>query len=168
VKGHHGGLRITSEVGKGTMFEILFPLAVHTKAHKGTEQKTIPAVNGEGRTILAIDDEPSVIELLEDTLTASNYKIISTLDPEKGIEIFRAQHHQISLVILDYSMPKLNGKAVFEELRKIDSSVKVLLSSGYSEEETMAGFTSARPSGYFQKPYDTDELVQRVAAIIST
>ncbi|MBP6673024.1 MAG: PAS domain S-box protein, partial [Bacteroidetes bacterium] len=168
VKGHHGGLRITSEVGKGTMFEILFPFAVHTKANNDAERKSMPAIHGEGRTILAIDDEPSVIELLEDTLSASHFTVISTVDPEKGIEIYRAQHQQISLVILDYSMPKLNGKAAFEELRKIDSTVKVLLCSGYSEEETMSGFTSARPSGYFQKPYDTDELVQKVAAIIST
>ncbi|MFZ4620863.1 MAG: PAS domain S-box protein [Bacteroidota bacterium] len=166
VKGHHGGLRITSNVGKGTMFEIVFPLSAHAKKKDGPEQRTLPPVHGEGRTILVIDDEPSVIELLDDTLSASNFTVISALDPVNGIEIYRQHHQNISMVILDYSMPKLNGKAVFDELLKIDSAVKVLLCSGYTEEETMSGFTGKRPAGYFQKPYDTDELVQRVAAII--
>ena len=167
VKGHQGGLRITSDVSKGTMFEIVFPLAGLAMVNDGPERRTLPQVHGEWKTILVIDDEPSVIELLEDTLSASNFNIISALDPVNGIEIYREQHQHISMVVLDYSMPKLNGKAVFDELLKIDSAVKVLLCSGYSEEETMSGFTTARPSGYFQKPYDTDELVQRVAAIIS-
>jgi PAS domain S-box-containing protein len=166
VKGHHGGLRIASEVGKGTIFEIVFPFAAQSKANTSTEQIIIPEVDGGGKTILVIDDEPSVIELLQDTLSVSHFTVISSLDPVNGIDIYRQQHQQISLVILDYSMPKLNGKAVFDELLKIDHTVKVLLCSGYSEEETMSGFTNERPAGYFQKPYDTVEIVQRVASII--
>lgn len=166
VKGHHGGLRITSDVGKGTMFEILFPLAVRSKANDGSERKAAPSIQGNGNTILVIDDEPSVIELLEDMLPAANFAVISSADPVTGIEIFRKQHQQISMVILDFSMPKMSGKAVFEELLKIDSTVKVLLCSGYSEEETMSGFTDRRPAGFFQKPYRTDELMQKAAEII--
>ncbi|MBP9212028.1 MAG: PAS domain S-box protein [Bacteroidetes bacterium] len=166
VKGHHGGLLITSDVGKGTMFEILLPLAVRSKAIDGPERKAASSIQGNGNTILVIDDEPSVIELLEDMLPAANFAVISSADPVTGIEIFRKQHQQISLVILDFSMPKMSGKSVFEELLKIDSTVKVLLCSGYSEEETMSGFTHHRPAGFFQKPYSTDDLVQKIATII--
>lgn len=167
VKGHHGGLRISSEEGKGTRFEIVFPLADQTKSAIIPERKEIPTLRGEVRTLLIIDDEPSVIELLEDTFPESEYTLLKALDPLKGIELYRREHHRISLVILDYSMPKMNGKAAFEELLAIDRDVKVILCSGYSEEETMSLFTASRPEGFFQKPYDTQALLRRVNEIIS-
>ena len=64
-------------------------------------------------------------------------------------------------------MPYMDGKATFEELIKINKDVKVLLCSGYAEEETLSVFGLDRPTGYFQKPYNTEDLVQRVAEIVS-
>ncbi len=167
IKGHKGGLRIKSEVGKGALFEIVFPLIAPSKTSPVLENEKLSAVNGEGKTILVIDDETSVIELLEDVLLEVNFKVISALDPLKGIEIYQKNHQNISLVILDYSMPYMDGKATFEELIKINKDVKVLLCSGYAEEETLSVFGLDRPTGYFQKPYNTEDLVQRVAEIVS-
>ncbi|MEI7907223.1 MAG: response regulator [Bacteroidota bacterium] len=93
--------------------------------------------------------------------------MMSALDPIKGIELYRQHHQNISLVVLDYSMPHMDGKAAFEKLLEINKEVKVLLCSGYTEEETMSVFGIDRPKGYFQKPYKPDVLVQRVAEIVS-
>ena len=167
IKGHKGGLRIESEVGKGTTFEIVFPLIDPSKTTEVSEKEKLSIVNGKGKTILVIDDEASVIELLEDVLPEVNFKVISALDPLKGIELYRQHHQNISLVILDYSMPHMDGKAAFEKLLQINMEVKVLLCSGYSEEETLLEFGVDRPTGYFQKPYKTDALIQLVAEIVS-
>ncbi|MFZ4620735.1 MAG: PAS domain S-box protein [Bacteroidota bacterium] len=165
IKGHKGGLRIESEVGKGTLFEIIFPLVAASQTNEVPEKKVV-SVDGSGITILAIDDEAAVIELLEDVLCEINFTLISALDPLEGIEIYRRDHQKISLVVLDYSMPNMDGKATFEELLKINKDVKVLLCSGYSEEETLSVFGADRPTGYFQKPYKPDAFVQKVAEII--
>ncbi len=168
IKGHQGGLRIESEVGKGTTFDIIFPFITSLAAYDVKEKEDGPAVNGAGKTILVIDDEPSVIELLVDVLSDVHFTVISVLNPWEGIEIYREHHQKISMVVLDYSMPVMDGKAAFDELLKINKEVKVLLCSGYSEEETMSVFGRERPSGFFQKPYNTDLFVKRVAEVIST
>jgi two-component system cell cycle sensor histidine kinase/response regulator CckA len=167
IKGHKGGLRIESEVGKGTMFEIVFPLVSTSSVTKAVEKKESSVVKGgEERTILVIDDESSVIELLEDLLSAVHFKVIGASDPLEGIERYRQEHQNISLVILDYSMPVMDGKAAFEELLKINKDVKVLLCSGYNEEETLSSFGIKRPTGFFQKPYKIEALVERVSKIL--
>jgi CheY-like chemotaxis protein len=166
IKGHKGGLRIESEVGKGTMFEIVWPLVEASKISNITEKKEID-VNGEGKTILVIDDESTTIELLDDVLSEANFKVISALDPIKGIELYRQHHQTISMVVLDYSMPHMDGKAAFEKLLQINKDIKVLLCSGYTEEETMSVFGIDRPTGFFHKPYSTKEFVQQVGEILS-
>jgi signal transduction histidine kinase/CheY-like chemotaxis protein len=165
IKGHKGGLRIESEVGKGTMFEIVWPLVEPSKIFNSAEKKAI-IVNGEGKTVLVIDDEASVIELLDDVLTDFNFNVIGAVDPLKGIELYRQHHQNISLVILDYSMPHMDGKDAFEKLIQINKNIKVILCSGYTEEETMSVFGIDRPTGFFHKPYDTEELVRRVGEIV--
>jgi two-component system cell cycle sensor histidine kinase/response regulator CckA len=120
-----------------------------------------------GRTILVIDDELAVIELLHDILTDIHCTVIGMNDPQEAIEYFRAHGTEIVMVILDYSMPKMNGKEVFEQLVSINKSVKVLLCSGYSEDETFSLFTQHRPEGFFQKPYSRDALLQRMTEMLS-
>ncbi|MFZ4620295.1 MAG: PAS domain S-box protein [Bacteroidota bacterium] len=167
IKGHNGGLRIESVVGEGTMFEIVFPLMEHEVVKTMKENKASISLKGEGKTILVIDDEASVLELLNDILLEYQFTVIGCLTPEEGIDIYRNTYQDISMVVLDYSMPGMNGKAAFTEIKKIDPEAKVLLSSGYSEEETMGMFESDKPTGFFQKPYMPDAFLERVSAILS-
>lgn len=167
IHGHGGGIHIESEEGKGTVFEVILPLVEERKnvpMHTPPEKKTF---DGTGRTILVIDDELAVIELLHDILTDIHCTVIGMNDPQEAIEYFRAHGTEIVMVILDYSMPKMNGKEVFEQLVSINKSVKVLLCSGYSEDETFSLFTQHRPEGFFQKPYSRDALLQRMTEMLS-
>ena len=167
IKGHKGGLRIESEEGKGTLFEIVLPLATSSIPSVISEKKALSALNGEGKTILIIDDDPYVFDLLKDILTEARFTVIGASDPMKGIEMFRQDHEKIAMTILDYSMPVMDGKAAFEEMLKIDPAAAVLLCSGYTEEETLLTFGTERPKGFFQKPYKAQELLDRVAFILS-
>ena len=167
IKGHYGGLRIETEVGKGTMFEIVWPLIEPSKKTDIPEKKEIAVVGGEGKTILVIDDDPIVFQLLEDVLSEVNFNVIGASDPLEGIELYRKEFQNIAMVILDFSMPNMNGKDAFEKLLQINNDVMVLLCSGYPEADTLSEFGKVKPAGFFQKPYDTDTLVQWVANILS-
>ncbi len=167
VRGHHGGLRIESEEGKGTEFEVIFPL-VNAPAITGEpEMKAGTTVNGEGKTVLVIDDEPSILELLKDVFTDANFKVIEASNPMEGIDLYRQNQHAIVMVVLDYSMPGMDGKTTFEKLVKIDTNVKVLLCSGYSEEEMKSAFGNIRPNGFIKKPYKPIELLENVSSILA-
>jgi len=163
VKGHKGGVRIESELGKGTTFEIVFPLTNAVLKSEGQVNRETPAINGAGHSVLVIDDEESVVDLLNDVFTEANFRVFQTLDPIQGIEVYREHQQDIALVILDYSMPNMDGRTAFEELVKINKEVKVLLCSGYTEEEMQSGFGDIRPIGFIKKPYRPSELLARVS-----
>lgn len=160
IKAHKGGLRIDSTEGEGTLFEIVLPLVATTESDV---PKRIAAarVDGEGKTILVIDDDEGVLELLEEIFSELNFQVICAPDPLDGIRIYREQQ-DIALVILDFSMPNMNGMEVLEQLLKINSEARVLLCSGYTEEATIPSSGQLRPAGFLQKPYDPDTLLDRV------
>jgi len=130
------------------------------------EMKETPMINGNGKTVLVIDDEPSILELLTDIFSDAKFKVIKASDPIKGIGLYRELQHSVAMVVLDYSMPGMDGKAAFEELVKINKDVRVLLCSGYSEEEMKLAFGDTRPQAFIQKPYKPAELLARVSAIV--
>jgi len=167
IRGHKGGVRIESEVGKGTTFEILFPLLDDAAAPEKEEIKERERFSGSGKKVLLIDDEEPVVELLADVFTDAKFDVLQTMNPVEGIELYRAHRQEISIVILDYSMPDMDGKAAFEELAKINQDVKVLLCSGYTEEEMQSGFGKIRPAGFIKKPYRPSTLLAQVAKILS-
>ncbi|HTY37764.1 MAG TPA: PAS domain S-box protein [Bacteroidota bacterium] len=167
IRGHRGGVRITSEEAKGTRFDVVFPMVGISSRTDIPEMKLAPVVDGKGRTILLIDDEPLVLELLTDVFTEAHFKVIGALNPMEGIEIYRQQHRTIASVVLDYSMPGMDGRAAFAELVKINKDIKVLLCSGYSEEETSSAFGDARPSGFIHKPYQPAVLLERLSRMLT-
>ena len=167
IRGHHGGIRVHSTEGVGTRFEIVFPLVEAGEVIKENAAQLGPAIDGKGRVILVIDDDPSVLELLADVLTNSNFKVIVALTPQEGIDLYTKHQKSVAVVVLDYSMPGMDGKAAFEALININKEVKVLLCSGYAPEETAATFGDLLPAGFFQKPYKPSALLARLAEMIS-
>jgi len=167
ILGHKGGLRIKTQDGAGTEFEIVFPLVDATAVHNDHEQKETKIVDGEGKTILVIDDEPSVVELLTDVFTEEKFAVLGALHPKEGIDLYRQHQSDINLVILDYSMPEMDGKKAFEELTKINSEVKVILCSGFTEEEMETAFGIVRPKAFIHKPYRPFEILERASSLVS-
>jgi PAS domain S-box-containing protein len=167
IRGHGGGVRITSEEGKGTQFEVVFPIVETSTAADAEQAKKALVVDGKGKTVLLIDDEPSVLELLTDIFTEAKFTVIGALNPLEGIELYRQHRASVAMVVLDYSMPGMNGKDAFEELVKINQDVKVLLCSGYTQEETTSLFGDMQPAEFIQKPYQPLALLERVSRVLS-
>ena len=166
TRGHHGGIRIDSTKERGTKFEIVLPLVKTGSASPSRVQPASLEVDGSGRTILVIDDEAAVLELLTDVLTEARFTVLGALNPVEGIELFRKQHASVSMIVLDYSMPGMDGKAAFEALKKIDRRAKVLLSSGYTEEEMKSAFGVSHPDGFIKKPYKPSDLLEQIGGIL--
>jgi CheY-like chemotaxis protein len=114
-----------------------------------------------------IDDEPFVLELLKDVFTDANFKVIEALNPAEGIELYRQHQQSILMVILDYSMPGMDGKAAFHELLKINPDVKVMLCSGYTEEEIKSAFGDIQPQAFIQKPYKPSSLLEKASNMLT-
>ncbi|HRQ38644.1 MAG TPA: response regulator [Chloroflexota bacterium] len=115
-----------------------------------------------GQLVLIIDDEEAVREAVCDILGFAEIGVLTAVDGRTGIDLFKARRHEIDLVLLDLSMPGLNGADTFQELRKIEPAVKVILSSGYDEAEATRQFVGQGLAGFLQKPYNMKVLVQKV------
>ena len=166
VRAHKGGLHVASTVGKGTTFTLLFPCADEEAALATAPVPT--TLNGHGELVLIIDDEEIVREGMADTLTAANLRVLTAADGPTGLQQFHEHAQEIKLVLLDLSMPGMNGEEVFYQLQALHYNVPILLVSGYSKSELMERFVSKGLAGFIQKPYTAESLLQQVYAHLYT
>ena len=112
--------------------------------------------------ILVIDDDAFVREAVTDILEYEGIPLLTAVSGEIGIALYREQMQNIDLVLLDMSMPGLDGAETFYELQKINANVPVLLSSGYTDQEINGRFPPNSILGFLQKPYDLTELISAI------
>jgi DNA-binding NtrC family response regulator len=113
-------------------------------------------------TVLVIDDEAPVRDAVTDILVLEDMSVVTAPDGQTGIELYRLHQSEIRLIILDMSMPGLNGEETFHELRQINAQVPVLLSTGYSQDELVQRFAGQPAVGFVQKPYEINTLITEV------
>ncbi|HKR07840.1 MAG TPA: response regulator, partial [Gemmatimonadaceae bacterium] len=116
--------------------------------------------------VLVVDDEESVRTVLSRVLARAGYKVLSAADGQEALIIFAREVERISAVVLDLTMPRLDGIEVMRLLRRLSPDVRVLLMSGYSDDEVKARFAGEHVAGFLQKPFQNKELVARLAALL--
>jgi two-component system cell cycle sensor histidine kinase/response regulator CckA len=165
VHGHKGAIKVYSSPGKGSTFKVLFPVLSATNA----PAIKLPLQLSEGRdkTVLVVDDEESVRSVARNTLQRRGYRTIEAADGREALEVYRRFANEISLVLLDLTMPFMNGEEVLHELKIITPSVKVLLSSGFNEVEAIRRFTGKGLAGFLQKPYSAALLAETIQRILN-
>jgi CheY-like chemotaxis protein len=166
VRGHGGGLRVISAPQVGTTFEIILP-GSEAESAKPMFHEALQEVDMIQQVVLVIDDEEPVRDAVTDILDLEGLTVLTAADGSAGIELYRQRQADIGLILLDLSMPGLNGEKTFRELRQINPHTRVLLSSGYSQDEVAARFAGQSDVGFIQKPYDADQLVQEVKRYLS-
>jgi len=164
VRGHKGAISVYSEPAVGTTVKCLFPVAAGAPTI-GPELSPAPPRTGSG-VILAVDDEPMVLALARATLEWAGYEVLTAEDGQVAVEIFEKQHKNIDVVLLDMTMPRLNGEEAFRKMRAIQPGVRVLLSSGYNEQEATSRFAGKGLAGFIQKPYRTKDLLAQLEALL--
>ncbi len=166
LRGHKGAIQIDSRLGQGTTIDVYLPAAEHEKWEPGA---ALPAAThrGAGR-VLVIDDEEVVRSVARNMLQHAGYEVLSARDGAEGLQVFRRRHHEIDLVLLDLSMPVLDGESALPLLRQIASGVPIILSTGYSEIEAIARFSSQGLAGVLQKPYTASQLKEAVRQALNS
>jgi CheY-like chemotaxis protein len=159
VRGHKGAIKVYSSPGKGTTFKVFFPAAEGTAARPAPEVMTF---RGEG-VALVVDDDQGVREAASRLLEFFGFSVLQAVDGRHGTEVFRQHESEIVIVILDMTMPEMNGEETFREIRRVRSDVPVILTSGYNEIEATRRFTAKGLAGFLQKPFTPKELTQKLA-----
>jgi DNA-binding NtrC family response regulator len=121
-----------------------------------------PEVPQRTGTVLVVDDEEVVRDTARKALTRHGLDVLLASNGLEAIDILKRHPGDISLVVLDLSMPVMSGEEALPELRKIRPGIKVLITSGYNEAETMTLFEGWAVSGFIQKPYTSSRLSEKV------
>lgn len=165
VQNARGYVQVQSEEEKGTEFNLFFRVA-SGKEQEPTLGQLKPGLEG-NETILLVDDEPMVRDLGTEILRGYGYQVIEAADGLEALEIFNHKRAEIDLVILDLLMPKLSGKETLERLRQLDSTLKILICSGYGTREPESQLLAGdRQTPLVHKPFKPEELVYAVRKIL--
>lgn len=164
VRGHRGAIKVESTPGEGTTFKLFLP-AAGSRPVAGSEMVHGAQWSGSG-TVLVVDDEPTVRTVTARALKAFGFDVIEAADGVEGVEAFRANRDRIVCVLLDMTMPRMNGEEAYRAITGIDPSAKVVLMSGYTEQDATGRFEGRRLAGFIQKPYELATLRAVIRAAI--
>ena len=169
VRGHHGGLRVQSEPGRGTIVTVLLPSMRQTPQRAedppASAQPTRSPVAA-SNTVLVVDDDPAVRAVATRMLERLGCTVLQAADGQTAIDLFQINYETIALVLLDLMMPQLSGEQVLSALQRIKPGVRVVVMSGYTRQEAAQLFSTLTPAGFLQKPFTSDELRSVVQSVI--
>jgi two-component system cell cycle sensor histidine kinase/response regulator CckA len=164
VRGHRGAIELVTAPGRGTSFRVLLPPATHAAVPAPSQSRPRGAPAG-GGTILVIDDEEWVLELAQEFLERSEFEVVTAGGGREALEILRGDLGKtIDAVVLDLTMPDLNGQQTFREIRALRPGLPVIVVSGFGEEATADRFPPDEIAAFVRKPYEPEDLVDAIRA----
>jgi PAS domain S-box-containing protein len=164
VHGHQGVLKVQSAPGRGSTFRILFPV-VAGEVRPPEPSESADGWHGSG-TVLLVDDEAMIRSTTVKMLAHLGFQTLTARDGQEALDIFRANPDAVTCVLLDLTMPRMNGEEAFHELRRIRPDLRVILSSGYNQQDVTQRFAGRGPAGFIQKPYTVAQLQQVLQEVL--
>jgi signal transduction histidine kinase/CheY-like chemotaxis protein len=164
IKGHHGFVDVQSRKGKGSTFLFYLPKTAGVLAQQETQPKE--AILRGRETVLFVDDEQTIIEVMQDILEALGYRVLAANSGEEAVNIYHSMKGKIDLVILDVIMPGMGGMETFEAIKAIDPDVKVILSSGYSVNHIAKEIMDRGCRAFIQKPFNIETISKKVRDVL--
>ncbi|HEO69850.1 MAG TPA: PAS domain S-box protein [Candidatus Hydrogenedentes bacterium] len=165
IRAHGGAIKVYSELGRGSTFRVFLPCAESTA--QATRDSTEEDVVWRGAgTVLLVDDEETVRTVGKMMLEELGFNVLVAKDGQEGVDVYREHANEVDIVLLDMTMPRLSGEQAFAELRRIRPDVRVLLSSGYNEQEATHRFAGKGLAGFLQKPYQPMALRDKLREIL--
>ena len=158
VRGHGGAIRVESVLGRGTTITVLLPALACRVAPQKAAPEPLDTWKSAG-TVLVIDDEEDAREVGSLVLQRVGFDTVTAVDGEHGLEVFRGRADDVVCIVLDLTMPRLDGVETHRMLRELSEDVPVILCSGYPEREAVERFAELGLAGFVHKPYTPEELV---------
>jgi CheY-like chemotaxis protein len=166
VRNHGGHIRVSSEVGEGTRFDVYLPVAPTPALALTDGPATVPP-SGSGQTVLVVDDEESVRRVLRSTLEKSGYKVLQAAHGREALAIYGSNGSSISVVVIDMTMPVMGGLPTMRELVKINPHVRIIAASGIHDNETTAKSIGRQVTAFLAKPFTSEQLLKAVAIAVT-
>ena len=166
VRGHQGALEVESKTGEGTVFRVLFPASGGPLTIPTADTTVAPEGPQSDGTILVVDDEIMVLNIARRVLERAGYEVLTAGDGQEGYEMFCRHSQDISLVLLDVTMPRMDGDETFRKMRRVKDDLRVLLTSGYNEQEATHDLKGPGLAGFIQKPYAPADLLRKVREVM--
>lgn len=167
VRGHGGALQIESAPGFGTRVRILLPVPEEREVLIPRRIPSSFEAIQPGSTVLVVDDESVVREVAATMLREHGYHVLTADDGAAGVELYRERARDVDAVLLDLCMPRMDGESALEAMREVQPEVRVLLSSGYSEQEAMHRIAERQGVAFIQKPYRLEQLVEKLQEVLT-
>lgn len=164
VKRHNGGIRVESEPGRGTVFEIYFPALGELDEEE--EKEPEEEIKGGSESILFVDDEESMVNLNRQRLERLGYQVKSTTKPLQALKWFSADPDQFDVIITDMTMPRMTGDRLTTEVLKIRPHMPVIICTGYSERMSAKKAAALGVSKYIEKPIDLRDLAASLREVL--
>lgn len=162
VQGHRGAINVYSEVGAGTIFQLFLPCSGEAILPRDASMEVVTGVG----KILLVDDENLIRIVGKNMLEEMGYEVFLAENGREAVEIFQKEPAAIDLVILDMIMPEMNGRDTFAKMREIDKNCQVIISSGFSKDESLDELKNLGLAGFIRKPYRDYELSRLVAEVL--
>ena len=164
VRGHRGAIRVTSHPGIGTAFRILLP---STGSRSLQSEFTFASRPGSAGLILLVDDEEPIRTITRRMLGNFGYEVLTAADGLAAVEQVRTHGARLSAVILDLTMPRMDGAEAFQEMRLLQPGLRVLLMSGFAEQQAIVRFAGQGLTGFLQKPFKPEHLREKLSAVLT-
>jgi CheY-like chemotaxis protein len=166
IQQHKGVIEVESAPGRGATFRILLPTTTHDEPAPTPAEA--PATPGGHETVLIAEDDGDVLGLVVQLLESQGYRVLTASDGLEAVAVFNAHREQITLVILDMVMPRLGGRAAYEQIKRLRPEVAVMFSTGYAASAQDADFLARSGSRVLKKPYSPSELFLAVREAADT
>jgi len=168
IRGHGGAIFVNSKVDVGTTIRALLPVSMEAKTQTIESVGELMTFNSSPHVeyILIVDDEEYVRNICSKMIEALGYPTLTASNGLDAIEIFKKRNKEIICVLLDLTMPKMDGYHTFKELKDINPEVKVILSSGYNEQFVTQNLTGSGLAGFLQKPYTIEKLNKKIKEVL--
>jgi PAS domain S-box-containing protein len=164
VQQHKGSITVYNRPEGGAAFRILLPA---TNAPATTAPSSAPAAEAQdGETVLVVDDEKTLRETAQIILQKLGYTVTLAEDGQQALKLYSANPSAFDVVLLDMVMPHMNGRDCFEAMQKINPDVRVILASGFAEEEDIEQMKAAGLRGFLPKPYHRADLSRQIQAAL--
>ena len=158
VRGHGGFVRVNSQVGKGTTFELYLPASLDAKTDAPSDQEVLPP-RADGELILVVDDESGVRGVVQRTLENHGYRVVTAAEGAEAMALFAKHHTEVRAVLTDMIMPVMDGPSLIRALRQLKPQLPILGTTGVGEKADIKGLESLNLLALLTKPFTGDTLL---------
>jgi PAS domain S-box-containing protein len=163
VRGHKGSVQVESTPGRGSAFRVVLPAIQAEPAPLAAP----PAPQGPV-TVLVVDDEEMVRRMAKAALEIRGYRVLLAENGLRAVETLRDRAGEIGIVLLDVTMPVMDGREAAEHIARISPGIRIVASSGYDQAEAARRFGRGKIMGFLQKPYTSRQLAEKIKAALET